>query len=326
MEISDKFAIVTSDQIDLDDRRYIFTYEPLISPMITSIKNVGLLNPPILEKTRANKYRIVTGLKRILALKHLNMNKFQAKIAHIQRDEESLRLFLINLYENITTRPLNKIEKAIILDKLTNQFCIDKEYVIKSYLPLLGLGQNPEVLRRYLQLVKLEDYLKIALIEDTISIDMALKMFKMTPTARRKIFQLFSDLNFGKNRQKEFINLIQDISKIQNQSIDSILQHPDIQKIIKDESLTSPVKINRIKQLLLKMRYPKFTAIEHDFENIKRELKLPPTISLHEPAFFETNKYRLELVFQSNQEFGEQLARLNEIYNKAQIKKLEDLI
>ena len=96
---------VNYHDIDLSDRRYVFTFEPLISPMTQSIKTIGLINPPVLaRKSEQPPYRIVSGLKRILALIHLKIDTFPAHIIEETSDGPDVDLFMLNFYENISTR------------------------------------------------------------------------------------------------------------------------------------------------------------------------------------------------------------------------------
>ncbi|MBD3289461.1 hypothetical protein GF337_11715, partial [candidate division KSB1 bacterium] len=92
---------ISLKSIDLSDRTYVFTFEPIISQMVRSVKEIGLINPPILEQiSEQPAYRIVSGFKRILALKHLQKETAEAYIFKSADKKPSLELFLMNFYEN----------------------------------------------------------------------------------------------------------------------------------------------------------------------------------------------------------------------------------
>ena len=108
---------INIDKIDLIDRTYVFTFEPLMSQMVQSISHIGLLNPPILVQIPDKPtYRIISGLKRILALIHLQKKSLTAYVYKGLPDKPNLELFLLNFYENISIRELNPIEKSYILN------------------------------------------------------------------------------------------------------------------------------------------------------------------------------------------------------------------
>lgn len=312
-------------QIDFDDQSYIFTFEPLLSPLISSIKKIGLINPPILEQTSDNSYRIVTGLKRILALGQLKIDQFPAQIYHSPTPVPSLDLFLINFYENLGTRTINEIEKSIILHKLIHLFQVQEDRVIAEFLPLLNSGSNKAVLDRYLKLVYLEDTVRISIVEDFISIDNALALLELSRLERQSVFDLFQRLQLGKNNQKALWRLLDEISKINDQSLEQILKHTEIQDVLSNEKITSPRKIEHIKEVLKRMRYPQFSRVENDFQNIKKDLKLPPQIILRPPPFFEGEKYSIEFSFKNQAEFKKRIEILAAIAEGNKLAELEKL-
>jgi hypothetical protein len=312
-------------QIDFDDQCYIFTFEPLLSGLINSIKKIGLINPPILEQTSDNTYRIVTGLKRILALGQLKINQFPAKIYQSMNPAPTLDLFLLNFFENIGTRNLNEIEKSIILHKFIHLFQVSEESVISEFLPLLNQGANKALLDRYLKLVYLKDNIRIAIVEEFISIDNALALLEMSLIERQSIFNLFQRLQLGKNNQKELLRLLREIAKISNQSIVQIVEDKEIQDILLNEKITSPRKIEHIKEVLKRMRYPLFSMVEMNFQNLKKDLKLPPNIILRPPPFFEGEKFTVELSFKNQAEFNKLIGILASIAEGNKLIKLESL-
>ncbi len=233
---------VTVDQLDWNDLSYRFTFAPLLAPLINSIKHIGIQNPPILEKISDHRYRIVTGFKRIMALKQLGRNRLVATVYDSPDDEPKLELFLLNLYENLGTRSLNDIEKSLALHKLIVVFHMPEEKVVTEFLPLLGLGSNQLVLNRYLKLVNLEDDIKVAVATGFLSIDIATGLLKRSATERQAIFHVFMQLKPGKNRQKEFFRLLQELSGIEDRSIDNILASVEIQQLLASNKLSLPEK------------------------------------------------------------------------------------
>jgi len=317
---------VKLESIDFDDSSYIFTFEPSNSLLAQSIKKAGVINPPVLELLPDKKYRIITGIRRLTALKNLNLVQVEAKVYSSKNSQPEFDFFLLNFYDNIGTRFFSTIEKANIIHKLLNQFQIKKEKIITEYLPLLELGKNPEVIQRYLAISEMDKNLQMSINEDFISIDSAIGIQKMAAKDRTALYDLFRLLRIGKNKQKEFVQLFADIKAITGKSTNDILLDSDFQIIMKDNSLTAPVKTNRIKILLKKIRYPNYSKIEEKFELIKKNLKLPPNALLRSSPFFESNKYSLELIFKSEQEFTNLISLLNSEENKLKIKDLENLV
>jgi len=314
------------NQIDFDDRTYVFTFEPILSPITSSIEKIGLINPPVLEQISDENYRIVSGLKRVLALKHLKKNLFVANAFRSRDDAPDFELFQLNLFENIGTRNLNVIEKAIIIDKLINTFHLSEEKVMADFFPSLDLGSNKFVLERYLKLVNLEDNIKIAVVEDFISIDIAIALLSLPIRERQLIFNLFQQVKLGKNRQKEFLRLIQEIAEITNHPIEKIVENDDIQTILFNDKITPPRKAEQVKWILTKLRYPTYADVEERFQKIKKGLKLPPNVILRPPPFFEGEDYTIEFKFKDESDLKKVTSILNTIIDQDQIAKLKSLV
>jgi ParB/RepB/Spo0J family partition protein len=321
-----KVAQIKLNQINFNDDSYLITFNPDISKLVASIKKVSILNHPILEKTAKDSYRIVCGYKRLLALKQLNQKKISAYYFETSDTFPLLELFLFTIFENVGTRALNIIEQANILHKLVITFHVPDEIIAKKFLPELDLGSNPKVINRYLKIYTLKDYIKKAIVDDALSIDSALSISKLEKKEARLLFDLFLFLKIGKNKQKEFLRLVNDISNASQISKGEIIKEKNIEKILKDEKLTNPVKINRIMTQLKKLRYPQFSKVEEKFDIFKKDLKLSPNMVLRPPDFFEGEKFSFELKFKDQSEFNKMVEQLKQYAEQNTMKTLEKLM
>ena len=314
------------NDIDFTDKSYIFTFEPLMSQMVQSIKNIGLINMPILaQKSNKPSYRIISGLKRILALIHLRNTNFTAYVFPDENSQPNIDLFLMNFYENLSIRVLNPVEKSIIINKLLFSFNIPKKDVLNKYLPLMGLGSNNKVLDMYINLNKLEDNFKIAVVENFMSTEAAVQLLNYSKDERQAIYELCTQLKLGKNRQKEFVRLVNDISHIVNKPIDEVINQRLIQRILTSEKYTLSQKISKIREFFRKMRFPIYSEAEEKFNKISKELKLPPHIVLRHSPYFESDKYTMEINFKNKKEFQKSQKILIKIAEENKLDKLESL-
>ena len=321
-----KVAQIKLNEINFNDDSYLITFDPDISNLVASIKKVSILHHPILEKTAKNSYRIVCGYKRLLALKQLNKKKISAYYFETSDTFPLLELFLFTIFENVGTRALNIIEQANILHKLVITFHVPDEIIAKKFLPELDLGTNPKLINRFLKIYTLKDFLKKAIVNDFLSLASALSISQLDETEARQIFDLFLFLKIGKNKQKEFLRLVNDISSASQITISEIIKEKNIQNILQKEKLTSPIKINRIMAQLKKLRYPHYSKVEEKFDKFKRELRLPPNMILRAPDFFEGEKFSFELKFKGQAEFNIMIEQLKQFAEKNNIKTLEKLM
>ena len=317
---------VKLNQIDFNDDCYLITFDPDISKLISSIKKISVLHYPILEQTSKDSYRIVCGYKRLLALKQLHEKKISTYCFETGNIFPSLELFMLTIFENVGTIPLNIVEKANIIHKLVVTFHVPDEIIADQFLAELNLGSNAEIIDRFLKIYTLKNFLKKAIVNDILSIDSVLYLSKLADDEAEIIYNLFYSLKIGKNKQREFLKLVDVISNIYKISISEIISSKSIQNIVENEKLTSPVKINRIKEQLKKIRFPNFSRTQENFNSFVKELKLPPSIILRPPDFFEGEKFSFELKFKNQTEFNKMIGQLKKFVEQNRMKLLEKLM
>jgi hypothetical protein len=218
------------------------------------------------------------------------------------------------------------VEKAHIILKLKNLFHLTNKRIAANFLSFLELGNNPTIIARLLKIAALPHHLKQSIIDDFVTAETAFSLSELEKQEAKQVFDLFVSLKIGKNNQREFLQFFNDISNATSITISDIIEKPEIQNIIKNEMLTAPVKINRIKGQLKKLRHPRFSVVEEKFDQFKMSLKLPPSLILRPPAFFEGEKFSFELNFKNQAEFKKLVRQLNEFVIKNRMKELEKLI
>jgi len=143
-------------EIDLADDTFSVNFMPDLERLRFSIEEVGLIQPTLLRK-RPGKHQIVCGFRRIAVLREKGSPAVEGSV--VEEDDE-FRLFCLSLHDNLTTRGLNAVEKAIALDKLIYRFRIDRSAVITKFLPLFSLETNEKILDTFLSLARMEDEVK----------------------------------------------------------------------------------------------------------------------------------------------------------------------
>jgi ParB/RepB/Spo0J family partition protein len=290
------------ETVDLRDRTLVITYAPDLQSLRESIARVGIQQPPILQEIpRSGRYRIVCGYKRLLVLEELG---FEKVIAHLVSAEDELKLFLRGLHENLGTRPLNVVEKSLALDKLAGQFRLSREEMLKDHLPALGLGSDPKTLDLYLSLARLEESIKQDLAAGKISIATAQQLLTLSPEDRLAFGELLTALVLGKNLQREFLALLRDLSLKRKTSISELLGDPQITSLVQDPQVQVPIRAKRVRELLIRRRYPRLSRAADEFEEIKKKLRLPAHLSLTASPFFEGQDYRLTITFRSREQLA----------------------
>ena len=173
----------------------------------------------------------------------------------------------------MTTRGFNAVEKAIALDKLIHRFQIDPAAVIKTFLPFFSLEPNEKILNTYLSLAQMEDEMKTYVLKEEVSRSNIRRLSTLTPDNRMAVLSLVSPLKLGENRLRETLTLVDEISRRNQCQEKDIVQRSEIQAVLFQKELTPSQKSERIKKVLMGLRYPKLNQLEKAFEKKKERSK-----------------------------------------------------
>ncbi|MFC9589259.1 ParB/RepB/Spo0J family partition protein [Streptomyces sp. NPDC056944] len=92
--------------------------EDALAELVTSIKEVGLLQPVVVRKVEADRYELVMGERRLRASTTAGLERIPA----IVRDTDDEKMLLDALLENLHRAQLNAIEEAHAYEQLLKDF------------------------------------------------------------------------------------------------------------------------------------------------------------------------------------------------------------
>ncbi|MFF0475226.1 ParB/RepB/Spo0J family partition protein [Streptomyces sp. NPDC004284] len=92
--------------------------EDALAELVTSIKEVGLLQPVVVRKVEADRYELVMGERRLRASTTAGLERIPA----IVRDTDDEKMLLDALLENLHRSQLNAIEEAHAYEQLLKDF------------------------------------------------------------------------------------------------------------------------------------------------------------------------------------------------------------
>ncbi|MEU3372679.1 ParB/RepB/Spo0J family partition protein [Streptomyces sp. NPDC006711] len=113
------FAELPIDSITPNPRqpREVFD-EDALSELVTSIKEVGLLQPVVVRQTGPERYELIMGERRWRSCREAGLERIPA----IVRETEDEKLLLDALLENLHRAQLNPLEEAAAYDQLLRDF------------------------------------------------------------------------------------------------------------------------------------------------------------------------------------------------------------
>lgn len=319
----EKWVNIPIGQIDRNDDTFRITFETHIDRLLNAIRETGVLQPILVQQRSQVCYRIISGFRRFAAVQALDMSQIPCAIAG--QGVTDLQLFRTMLIENLTVRELNAVEITGVIYKLKSCFELSQKEIISDYFPLLNLGRNEKVYNLYAAVHHLPDEAKRAVLDETITLEVAYNLSTMPRAEIMTFISLSKALRLGKNRQREFLLLIKDSARILDISPADFLEDTRFRTIFKDTNLTPGQKSERFKKTLFSIRYPQYSKIQSEFEQLLLQAKLPPDLQIRPSRNFQGEEFFTHFVFKDVKGFKEKLEILYLLYEKGIVKKLIDL-
>ena len=269
-----------------------------LKQLISSIEDFGLINSPIISRNREGHPIIVTGYRRIMALKALNLPMVPC-IDISSSGISPLEQLLLNLSDNLTTRRFNNIEKGMILIRL-NAY-IQRKDLERQFMRLLDISNKKEI-DTLLRIEELDKRTKEYIASGDLPLRTMGLVLDMDIRSRSAVLEWIVDLRFNLNQQLKYIDYISDISINKNIPIFEILSEGEYIEIFRNRRLNRPQKVKKIIELLKNKRYPILSESEKIFSKKISALKLPDRVKITHSSFFESEDYRLEILFKSGKD------------------------
>ncbi|MBN2125094.1 MAG: hypothetical protein JW821_12425, partial [Deltaproteobacteria bacterium] len=217
-------------------------------------------------------------------------------------------MLLVNFWDNLATRDFNEVEKAMVLTRLSAH--LDREEILARHMGLLGLAAHEPLLETYLRIETLNDPVKEALATKGLSLQSARSLLDMAPASRDCVFAWITDLHLNGNQQRQFIEMLNDLSLKDNVDISGILAGEALDRIRRDRESNNPQKARNLFSLLRSMRLPLVSGAEKTFHRRVASLGLPRGVTVEHPPFFEGEGYALKVLFRDGRDLKGRLETL----------------
>ena len=306
-----------SAEIDEAPGPYAMSFGFDLHPLCESIRNIGLLNPPCIGMGEKGEIEVITGYRRLLALKKLGWPEVTCEDLSFVLPSPRERL-LFAFYENLASRVFNPVEKALILRRL--EPLLDKEDILKRMMPLLSLPAHEGSFTFYAELAEMNNAFKDAVAGGRLSLNTAKSLMDLEPESAGCAFQCMINLTLNFNQQIQFIDIMNDLSIKERQSFARILEAEPMAAILENKHLNKPQKAKKLLEELRTRRYPRWRAAGRRFQENMARLSLPEGTKIDHPAYFEAPGYRLEVQFQDGAELVEKLRRLSQMSGLGELR------
>ncbi len=287
------------------------------SQLVESIDNIGLINNPyIIRNKNKSSIEVVTGFRRILALKELRIKEvfcFDLTDAGLT----SYEILLFALHDNIFSRELNIIEKSMLINNISK--IVKDSNSIYKVCHLIKINRKDYPV--FLKINKLDESIKQYLAGNILNFKSIELLIHMDREDILLTSYWIDKLKLSYNYQIQFIDFLIDISRINKTSISVILNNAYLQDLLKDEKRNTPQKAKEFMDYFRMMRNPGISKYQEIFKKWVNDLHLPNNVRILNPQFFESKGYRMEIDFNNGEELQKVLMEMrDEKYNLQKIK------
>jgi hypothetical protein len=306
---------LSHNKIFLKDERFRISYYFDLEKLVTSIREIGLLNPPLVTR-RNGRFILVSGWKRVMACLNLSLSPIPVLVV---QGKGELETFLIAFYENLATGEFSLVEKVEII-AILKKFSEEEKKIVCHYLPLLDIPPTLSHLDSYLAFSQFEPELKKFIHEKNLPFSLAELFSEFSTSERKRLLPLV--LPLSQNKMTEFLESLKEISRRDELPVRRILASKEAKDILGSRRLSSLQKADRIRLVLRKKRYPNLSSWEESFDSLRKKMRWPREITLSPTPYFEEKRLSVDFNFENQEEFKASLLKLEELASKREFSEL----
>jgi hypothetical protein len=277
------------------------------SSLLSSIRSVGILCPPLVLATHTGRYEVLAGRRRIQAYLHLGQEN--SICCRVVPEETSYdRLLVLILEDALKEQSLSPIENAYFFH-ICLRF-LESEDVVELFCRRLSLPEKNCTLTRLLRLLSLEPVLQRGLHSGMLAENIAQDFVNLSSSDRLAIFDVFSDLQLGGNKQKRLFVLLRDSARQSGCTLETLMKSKGIQYILQHEEMNIPQKGHNLIQHLQQLNTPELYRQEALFARWQAGLELSSECNVWHSQSFEKDEVSLALSFTNRkklEDFWEQV-------------------
>ena len=318
MKLESLTEVLLTD-IDLENNWTNFSMDGCPKNLLDSVKEIGIRHP-ISICSEIKPYKIISGHKRVQAAIKAGLIYIPAFLLPDMKNA-----LVLNLKENFSFRHYSDIEKGCILNKLIVEG-IQEEVIINNYMTLLGLERSKKIFQDFLSVAKIGPELQKLLHHFKVPAKVFQVFYLWTAEDQKAAGYVFSKTHPNANKLRDFLELIEEISKRDNISPKNILFSPTTVEILKDKDLLPSQKYDRIYQILEQKRYPVLSYLQKRVASALDEVRFDDKTRFKYQEAFENDEMRLELKFRDERELSQQVEKIFQALQSRSIEKLITLI
>lgn len=118
-----------------------------------------------------------------------------------------------------------------------------------------------------------------------------------------QMLDIFSKLQFSRSAQRELLEWLPEIAHSRNQSIESIINSPDLTALVKNTMMNPPQKVQKFRDTLFRERFPALAATKDIWTDLVRKTNPDPSrVQFTASDNFEKNRLELKITITTVEE------------------------
>jgi len=311
---------ISIKEIDFENETFRISEEVISAPLNESIRRIGQLNPVVLLKSDQS-YRIVCGFRRLNALRQLNTPTVFARILE-SGSSGSLDFFDLALWDNLSHRQLDPLEKARVLYKLKNDFGVSDRMLIRIYLARMDLKPHKQVLRAHMVLHESHPDFRGHFKEGRLTQASMEYLSTVSSTSREIIASSLAKIHLSSSLQRKIFRLLDDLAAIAGAEPGKALEDPQVREVLNNPRLSPAQRGEKMYAILYRLRFPRVAQAEKLFMERKQSLGLPGSVRITPDPYFETPDLYVEFNAHDAERFRKLAAELFEASRKPELDRL----
>ena len=170
-----------------------------IAELARSIKNEGLQNPPMVQKESKNSYLLMSGQRRLAALKRLGAKKIPVLLLTQNTKYDLENAKAASVVENLHRNKMNA--------KDMTQACVFLAESVGKAKAALSLGISQQTLKKYLGFAAVPDKLK-QYVPKQLSRDDATKLYQIVPNISKAIRIADKIIPLDQRLRKKYLQIL----------------------------------------------------------------------------------------------------------------------
>lgn len=276
-----------------------------------SIKNIGLLHPPIVLKRSDGSYHLICGRARLEVYQQVWPNQTMITALILDEDTNIPKILACILKDQLVANNISLMEKAYFFEIVLKH--MELEEAIDNFAPSFPEKIHAHRIQTLQLLLKLETDLQMSVHEGKLGEKTALELLKLVSQDRLTLHSIFQTLELGGGKQKRLLALSKDLAFRQDKSITDLLATSDFKEILDHPEMNHPQKVANLFSTFQKQLFPQSRAAEESFLKNVTTMNLPESCTVsHSPAF-EKEEVSIVLHFKSLKDLEQRVSGIKEL-------------